>query len=160
MFDSQPNRQHDASRQRGRAEAAGRLAGFGCLGGAAFGIFGFLAIIAVLELLASPPLVSPPNYGQFSIIVMGVAFYLGILGALLFLVPWGGWYIYVPLHAVGLWCIWSIDRDFFVQADWAEVPMVAMIVVFLLPTPVAVACHWWVRHHVVDTVQESTDEPE
>ena len=72
---------------RTRAELAGQTSVYGCFGGALMGTIGFLITIAVIELLLVPPLKSPPNYGQFSIVVIGVGFYASLFGVSLGLVP-------------------------------------------------------------------------
>lgn len=124
-------------RQLNRGEVASRLAIAGLLGGALLGTVGYLLLIALAEFLLTPPLKSPPNYGQFGIIVLGVGFYLSMFGLCLSVVPYGTWLGYVPVHAAGLWLIWGTSGQFFAEVDWTEAPVAVMIALLLLPTPVA-----------------------
>ncbi len=126
-----------------RLELAGQASVCGCLGGALVGTFGFLLAVAAIELLLTPPFKSPPNYGQFFIVVIGVGFYASLFGVCLGVVPYVTWLGYLPLHFLGLWLIWMIDKQFFLEVEWTEAPMVAMFCVFLLPTPVAVCVGGW-----------------
>lgn len=130
-----------------RSELAGQTSVYGCFGGALIGTIGFLITIAVIELLLVPPFRSPPNYGQFSIVVIGVGFYASLFGVSLGLVPYISWIGYIPFHLFGLWLIWSMDKQFFTEADWTEAPIAAMLCILMLPTPIAACVGYWARRY-------------
>jgi hypothetical protein len=132
---------------KSRSEIAGQLSIFGFVGGAMVGTVGFLVLIAAIELLLTPPFKSPPNYGQFGIIVIGVGFYAALFGVCLGIVPYVTWLGYIPVHLLGLWLIWSIDKQFFAEVDWTEAPIVAMFAILALPTPVAVCVDYWANRY-------------
>ncbi|TWT64791.1 hypothetical protein [Allorhodopirellula solitaria] len=127
-----PVRQQQVRLSRG--ELAGKFAVTGFIGGGLLGTFGYIAIIVVIETLLTPPLKSPPNYGQFSIVVVGVGFYMSLFGLCLGLVPYITWIGYVPLHVLGVLSIWFVERQFFAEVDWAEAPIAAMITLLMLPS--------------------------
>ena len=106
----------------------------GLLGGAAFGTVGYLLLVAFIELVLVPPFKSPPNYGQFIFVVMGVAFYMTVFGVALAAVPYTRWYGYIPVHLAGVVVIWAIDQQGFAEVDWNEAPIVAMLLLYALPT--------------------------
>ena len=132
---------------KSRSEIAGQLSVFGCLGGALVGTVGFLVLITAIEILMTPPFKSPPNYGQFGIIVIGVGFYAALFGVCLGIVPYVTWLGYTPVHLLGLWLIWSIDKQFFAEVDWTEAPIVAMFAILALPTPIAVCVNLWANRY-------------
>lgn len=132
---------------KSRTEIAGQLSVLGCLGGALVGTVGFLVLIATIELLMTPPFKSPPNYGQFGSIVIGVGFYTAFFGVCLGIVPYVTWRGYVAVHLLGLWLIWSMDKQFFAEVDWTEAPIVAMFAIFALPTPIAACVNLWANRH-------------
>lgn len=52
--------------------------------------------------------------------------------------------VYIPVHLLGIWLIWSMEKQFFADVDWTEAPIVAMLAIFTLPTPFAVWVSLWV----------------
>lgn len=128
-------------------DAARRLFAIGMVGGALIGSIGYLLMIGFVEILFVPPLKSPPDYGQFVIVVMGVAFYMTVFGMALAVVPYVNWIGYVPIHVTGVLLIWAADRKFFSEVDWREAPIAVMLILFALPTVVAIFAHLWYRNH-------------
>jgi len=124
---------------RSRAQTAKHLALLGFVGGMILGIVGYPVLIVIIEVLLTPPFKSPPNYGQFGFVVMDVACCLSMFGLALFVLPYVKWIGYPPIHVLGLLAIWSADRSFFNSVDWTEAPIVAMLVLFSLPSIVAIA---------------------
>ena len=123
-----------------RGESARRFALLGFAGGAMVGFVGYPVLIVIIEVLLTPPFKSPPNYGQFGFVVMGVAFCLSMFGLALFVVPYVKWIGYVPIHVLGLLAIWSACRPLFNSnsIDWIEAPIAAMFLLFSLPSMVAI----------------------
>ncbi|MCA9192335.1 MAG: hypothetical protein KDB03_11250 [Planctomycetales bacterium] len=105
----------------------------GSISGLLLGSVGYVLLIGVLETFFVPPLQSPENYGQFLIVVIGVSFYLTVLGCTFALIPYvrllGFWGVY----ALWLWVVWSAEREFFLEVDWLEAPIAAMLLLFLTP---------------------------
>jgi len=122
-----------------RGEVAGKFAITGFIGGGLLGTFGYLALIVVIELLLTPPFKSPPNYGQFLIVIFGVGFYMSIFGLCLGLVPYITSIGYIPLHVLGVLSILAVDQQFFAEVDWTEAPIAAMVLLLASPTVIAIA---------------------
>lgn len=133
------------------ADAARRLFVIGLLGGGFLGSIGYLIVIGIAETLFVPPLKSPPNYGQFGIIVMGMAFYMSVFGMALSVVPYVTWIGYIPIHLIGLLLIWTADQQFFSAVDWWEAPIFAMLLLLALPTIFAAAAHFWYRKRAINS---------
>ena len=76
----------------------------------------------LIETLLTPPFKSPPSYGQFLIVslVWGSTWLSSV--CVLGIVPFVTWIGYVPIHILGVFIIWSIDRQFFADVDWTEAP--------------------------------------
>lgn len=133
-----------------RGDAARKLLSVGLLGGATLGSIGYLILIALVETLLVPPFKSPPNYGQFIIVVIGVAFYMTMFGMALAVIPYVKWIGYIPIHLIGIFLIWAADKRFFSEVDWTEAPITVMLLLFALPTVAAIIAHSWYRSHVVE----------
>ena len=131
-------------------DAARRLFAIGLIGGVLLGSVGYLVLIGIVETLLVPPFKSPPNYGQFGIIVMGVAFYMSIFGMALSAVPYVKWIGYVPIHLIGVFLIWAADQQFFTEVDWREAPIVAMLMLLALPTAFAIVADFWYRNRALE----------
>jgi hypothetical protein len=136
-----------------RNVVAMRLLIGGFMGGAALGTFGYILLITFIELLLTPPFVSPPNYGQFQIVVIGVGFYMSMFGAALAVIPYVRWLGYFPIHVLGVLVIWTIDAEFFLDIGWDEAPIAATLFLFSLPTFVAIICDYWSRRRCTGSVR-------
>jgi hypothetical protein len=111
------------------------------------GTIGFVLLTGAIDVLLTPPFKSPPNYGQFGILVMCIGFYMSLFGACLGVVPYFSWRGYVPIHLLGLFGLWSLNRQSFADVDWREAPIVALLVVLLLPSAIAVWIDQRIRRH-------------
>lgn len=141
-------------------DAARKLFIVGILGGAALGTFGYLLLIGLIETLLVPPFKSPPNYGQFGVVVLGVAFYMMSFGMALAAVPYLKWYGYMPIHFIGILFVLGTEREFFGDADWTEAPVAALLFLLALPTVIAICCDLWYRKRIITQMKhDRTNNP-
>ena len=140
-----------------RPEIAKRFALVGFLGGSALGGIGYLLLTAVIELALTPPFKSPPSYGQFSVVVIGLTGYMALFGLAMFVVPYVSWIGYIPIHFLGLFLIWQVDGPFFLAVEWTEAPIVALVTMLLFPFPASIGFSVW--NHWVCNEPKQSDVP-
>ena len=124
-----------------------RLAVGGLIGGAIIGSFGYLLLTILFDAFLTPPLVSPSSYGQFFVVVLGVAIYSSCFGLALGLVPIVTWKGYVPINVLGIVAIVLFDSQFFANVNWLEAPISGMFIVFAMPSVAAIMADRWTRRN-------------
>ena len=117
----------------------------GSICGLLAGVIGYPVLTGLFDVLLTPPLVPPANYGQFFFIVFGVAVYMTFLGLLAGLIPFLSWKIILPINLICIAAIVWFNSGLFVSVNWLEAPIAAMLVLFLLPAYLSMIADVWIR---------------
>jgi len=129
--------------RRSKRELAVQLAASGFGLGGLLGAAGYIPLVLAFEMLLTPPLVSPANFGQFGFVLLGAVFYLSLLGASIGLIPLITLRGYIPAYVTAIVSLILMNGEFFNGENWLETPIVAMLTLFAFPLVAAIIIGRW-----------------
>ena len=100
----------------------------GLIIGGFLGSIGFLALAIGFDVLLTPPLLPPPNYGQFGMFVIQTAILMALFGAILGLLPLVRWKAYTFLYFLGCAILLGFGpTDDLIGSNFRETPTAAIL---------------------------------